>query len=159
MARVMVDTWFATHNDQISEEALRQRRNEWGYTQSEQGWRRAIRQANGETEKVLIATHESQVVAVTTWKLASPDRAEVTTLYVDVAHQRSGIGSRLVDMAIGHFSNLGVPALHIAVLATNNPARSFYESQGGRICGTREHTEGQEVVYAWKLNDMQQDDE
>ncbi len=48
MARVIVDTWFATHTEQVAPEVLQQRRNEWGYAQSEKGWRRSIADAGAQ---------------------------------------------------------------------------------------------------------------
>ena len=151
MARVMVDAWFAAHKGQVSNEAFQQRRDEWGYAESEQGWSRTIREADGVSPQMLVATDEGQIVAVAASEVTGADCAEVGALYVDVPYQRTGIGRRLVEAAIDHYRNLGISTLHIAVLATNRPARQFYERLGGRNAGTRDDPEGLEIIYAWDL--------
>jgi N-acetylglutamate synthase-like GNAT family acetyltransferase len=152
MARVMVDTWFAAHKGQVSDEAFQQRRDEWGYTESEQGWCRAIRETDGLMAQVLVATDEDQVIAVAASEVTTADCAEIGSLYVNVPYQKSGIGSRLVETTKDHYRSLGVSTLHIAVLAANQPARRFYERLGGRNSGTRDDPEGLEIVYAWDLS-------
>ena len=153
MARVLVDTWFSAHEGQVSDEAFRKRRDEWGYVESEQGWRRAIREAHEVSAQILVATDDNAVVAVGAAEVTEANCVEVGALYVDVRHQRSGIGRRLLEAAMDHYRTLGVATLHIAVLATNEPARRFYEHLGGRSSGTRHHPEGQEMIYAWDLSD------
>lgn len=157
MARVIVDTWFAAHKGQVADETFQQRRQEWGYKDSEQGWRRTIPEADGVSAQVLVATDEGQVVAVAASEVTGPDCAEVGSLYVDVPYQRSGIGRRLVEATIDHYRGLGIAILHIAVLATNPPARRFYEKLGGRNACTREDPDGLQIVYAWDLADIERD--
>ena len=154
MARVMVDTWFAAHKGQVSDDAFQQRRDEWGYTESEQGWSRTIREADGVSAQMLVATDEGRVIAVAASEVTGADCAEVGSLYVDVPYQRSGIGRRLVESTIDHYRNLGISTLHIAVLATNLPARRFYERLGGRDAGTRDDPDGLEIVNAWDLTSI-----
>ena len=149
MARVIVDTWFAAHEGQVPDEAIRQRRVEWGYPESEQSWRRSIREADGVDSLVLVATDDGQVVAVAASELRGADCAEMEALYVSVPYQGSGIGRRLVVAAIDHYRDLGIFTLHIAVLAANRPARKFYERLGGRTSSTRDGDDGLEIVYAW----------
>jgi len=149
MARVIVDTWFAAHEGQVPDETIRQRRAEWGYPASEQGWRRSIREADGVTSLVLVATDGDQVVAVAASEVRGADCAEMEALYVSVPYQRSGIGRRLLEAAIDHYRGLGILTLHIAVLAANRPARRFYERLGGQASSTRDGDDGLEIVYAW----------
>ncbi|MFT7652940.1 MAG: GNAT superfamily N-acetyltransferase [Limisphaerales bacterium] len=151
MARVIVDTWFVAHKGHVSDEAFQQRRDGWGYAESEKGWRRTIREADGGSAQILVATDEDQVIAVAASEITATNCAEVGSLYVDVSYQRSGIGHRLVKAAIDHYRNLGISTLHIAVLAANGPARRFYESLGGRNWGTRDDPDGLEIVYALDL--------
>jgi GNAT superfamily N-acetyltransferase len=155
MARVMVDTWFAAHKGHVSEETFQQRRDEWGYTESEQGWCRTIPGADGVSAQMLVATVEGLVIAIAASEVTGADCAEVGALYVDVPYQRSGIGRRLFDATIDHYRSLGISTLHIAVLAANRPARRFYESLGGRDSGTRDDPDGLEIVYAWNLVDVE----
>ena len=154
MARVVVDTWFAAHKGQVSAAAFQQRRDEWGYPESETGWRRTLREADGLSALMLVATDEGRVVAVAASDVTGADCAEVGTLYVNVPYQRSGIGRRLVAATIDHYRNRGISTLHIAVLAANRPARQFYEKLGGRISGSRDHEDGPEVVYEWDLAEV-----
>jgi len=151
MARVTVDTWFAAHKGQVSDESFQQRRDEWGYAESEQGWSRTIREADGVSAQMLVAADEGQAIAVAASEITGPDCAEVGSLYVAVPYQRSGIGRRLVEATIDHYRSLGISTLHVAVLTTNWPARRFYESLGGRDAGTRDDPDGLEIVYAWDL--------
>ena len=151
MARVIVDTWFAAHEGQVPDEKFQQRRNEWGYHESERGWRRLLREVG--KALVLVATDDDKVVAVAATEIAEPDIAETGALYVDVPYQRSGIGRRLVATIMAHYRNRGIARLQIAVLAANPPARRFYESLGGEKVGTRDDPEGLEIVYAWDLTE------
>ena len=151
MARVMVDTWFAAHSQQVSARALQKRRDEWGYTESEQGWRRTIREADGVSAHILVATDEDEVIAVAASEVTGADCAELGALYVNAAHQRSGTGRRLLDATIHHYRDAGISLLRVAVLAANRPARQFYEEQGGRVSGSRDDEDGPEIVYAWDL--------
>lgn len=159
MAHVIVDTWFIAHEGHVSDGTLRQRRDEWGYMESEQGWRRSIREADGVSTQALVATDEDQIVAVAASEVTEANCAEMGALYVDVRFQRSGIGRRLVEATIDHYQKLGISTLHIAVLAANRPARRFYENLGGRNSGTRNDPEGLEIVYAWDLAGLEQSDE
>lgn len=156
MARVIVDTWFAAHKGQVSEARYQQRRDTWGYAESERGWRRSIGEADGESARVLVAADQGRIIAVAASEVIGKDHAEVGALYVDSSHQRAGIGRRLLHATIDHYRRLRIPTLHIAVLAANRPARDFYEALGGRESGTREEPDGVEVVYAWNLSGSSQ---
>ena len=142
MARVTVDTWFAAHEGQVSDESFRKRREEWGYLESEKGWRRSIREAAETAAYVLVATDDGRVVAVAASEPVGIDAAEVGALYISVPYQRLGIGSRLLAAVGEHYRRSRISTLHIAVLATNLPARRFYESLGGEASGTRDDPEG-----------------
>ncbi len=152
MARVIVDTWFAAHTNQVSERALQRRKDEWGYAESEQGWLRSLRAQNDGSAYTLVATRAGQVIAVAASELSGIERAEVGALYVDARYQRSGIGRRLLDAMFDYYTSLGMTTLHIAVLASNAPARRFYERLGGERCGTRDDPDGLEIVYEWRLS-------
>ncbi len=154
IARVVVDTWFAAHKGQVSDETFQQRRDEWGYTESEQGWRRTIQEADGVSAQVLVATDEDEIIAVAASEATGADCAEMGSLYVDFAHQRSGVGRRLLEATIEHYRSTGLSTLRVAVLATNRPARRFYENLGGRVSDTRVHEDGPEVVYTWGLTQI-----
>ena len=83
-------------------------------------------------------------------------RAEVYTLYVLPAHQRKGVGRRLLAAATQHLGDRGFESLIVWVLASN-PARAFYESLSGRPAGARTIRLGgrhlQEISYVWESLD------
>ncbi len=151
MARVIVDTWFAAHEGQVSAERYEQRRASWGYAESAEAWQRAFAEANRLTQ-LLVAISEGQLVAVLAAEASSDEEAEVGALYVDVPHQGSGVGRRLLETVMDNYRRHGVRRLVIAVLATNHPARRFYERMGGVSAGTREDPDGLEMLYTWDLD-------
>jgi ribosomal protein S18 acetylase RimI-like enzyme len=55
---------------------------------------------------------------------------EIATLYVDPRHWRRGVGRALVDSVVIAALERGFQAMSLWVLATNAPARAFYESLG-----------------------------
>ena len=161
MARVMVDTYLAAHRGQMPEHLWQKRRDEWTYSESEKGWRRVIADIDDETtpdDALLVAMDADQVVALvySSVSSATPDLASVKALYVEVTHQRRGIGRRLVRAVVGQYGPTSVNVLHIGVLASNAPARRFYESIGGRLALEREFDEEgvmrPEVVYEWNMD-------
>lgn len=65
----------------------------------------------------------------------SPTRVPATyavlrSLYVDPAHQRSGIGTALVDGFLGWASGHGCAEAHVDAYAANTGAHAFYERHG-----------------------------
>jgi ribosomal protein S18 acetylase RimI-like enzyme len=60
---------------------------------------------------------------------------DLTTLYVDPAAWRRGVGHRLLDAAIDSLATAGVRDLMLWVFAENVPARRFYDSTGWRADG------------------------
>jgi GNAT superfamily N-acetyltransferase len=162
MAQVMVDSWLAAHRGQVPEAQWQQRRQEWTYTESERGWHRSLTEIEAGTNPqscVYVAVIASgEVVGVAVGCLAEldllPNAAEVSVLYVHPTAQGQGVGRRLVQQVATHQAALGRRALLIGCLATNAPARCFYEALGGRVVGTHE-TEDEgfkepQVVYGWE---------
>jgi ribosomal protein S18 acetylase RimI-like enzyme len=66
---------------------------------------------------------------------AAPDTGEIASIYVDPAHWRAGLGRELMAAGVEHARAAGYRALTLWVLASNAPARSFYERQGFRADG------------------------
>jgi GNAT superfamily N-acetyltransferase len=64
--------------------------------------------------------------------------AEVYALYVLPEHWRTGVGRRLLAIAVEHWRALGSAAMVLWVLEANAPARSFYEAMGWRPDGARQ---------------------
>ena len=63
---------------------------------------------------------------------------EVYALYVDPSRQARGAGSRLLAVAAGQLAESDYADASLWVLAGNQPARRFYESQGWRADGTEQ---------------------
>jgi ribosomal protein S18 acetylase RimI-like enzyme len=159
MGRVMVDTYLAAHRDQMPAELWAKRTQEWTYSVSEQGWASTLREiAAGSHECAYVA--EAPGAEIVGLILAGPPQTEllpqsgeVFALYVRDSYQGHGLGRRLVQAAAAHLSQLGMSALLIGCLATNTPARCFYESLGGTLVDERLFNEEgvmlPEVVYGW----------
>jgi len=69
-------------------------------------------------------------------RAALPDGTlDLTTIYLDPAVWRRGIGRRLLERATDDLASRGVPHLMLWVFEANAPARRFYESAGWRADG------------------------
>ena len=159
MARFGIDTFLTAHKGQISEEALRKRKEEWSQEESERNWHRTLREiSDGISPRscVYIALDQSgEVIGIA---MGCPTEAaahvgEIVSIYVRTSHQRQGIGRRLVQAVAIHLAQHGMTALQIGALRANAPARRFYESLGGRVIGERTYEEGgvlePGLVYGW----------
>lgn len=60
---------------------------------------------------------------------------EVFELYVDPAAQGHGGGSKLLEVAIEHFTAVGFVRAELSTLTTNRPAQTFYERHGWTATG------------------------
>lgn len=161
MAQVMINTWFAAHRGQVPEEQWQRRRVEWTYADSERSWRRTLTEIeSGANTKdcIYVAVTEGGEVAGVALGFPTgfdllPNAAEVGLLYVLPAYHGQGLGRRLVQRVAVHQANLGRSALLISCLATNTPARRFYEALGGQLIGTRQTEDygfpEPQVVYGW----------
>jgi ribosomal protein S18 acetylase RimI-like enzyme len=65
-----------------------------------------------------------------------PQKLEIKNLYVSPAHQRQGIGRRLMGGIAHRLSTAGARGIGLGVVAGNDAALAFYQSLGGRISGT-----------------------
>lgn len=78
--------------------------------------------------------------------------AEVQVLYLLPEHQRQGQGAALLRSMARGFEQRGMRALEIWALE-DNPARTFYDRQGGIVRGRRDTPVGsqrlREVQYVW----------
>jgi ribosomal protein S18 acetylase RimI-like enzyme len=89
---------------------------------------------------------------------------EFSALYVLAAHQRRGLGRRLMALMAEDLMAREVRGAALWVLRDNQPARRFYEALGAKVVGRRietvgEHVRGErraqgddelhEVAYGW----------
>ena len=164
MSRVFVDTFRTAHRGQIPEALVLERT----YETSASGWERALRKiaetgAHGESIWVAV-DGDGRIVGLAMggppkpWAADDPIRlhhptGECYALYVDVPHQRGGVGRALLAGLAGFLAAHGVRRLLVGVLAVNEPARVFYERVGGVLLGEREFDDSgvllDEVVYVW----------
>ena len=159
MARVIVDTFLAAHADQMPEEAIKRRREEWTHEVSANAWRRSLRNIASGVDKVeciFVACDESGDVIGMAMGVPAEGQThtgEVSALYVRQDQQGRGVGRRLVQAAAAWLHAQGHTALHISVLAANAPARKFYEAIGGTVIGEQELDEYgfvlPGVIYGW----------
>ncbi|MEO7911506.1 MAG: GNAT family N-acetyltransferase [Roseiflexaceae bacterium] len=163
MGRVMVDTHLAAHRDQMPAEAWAKRAQEWTYEESAQGWARTLREiAAGAGDCIYLAEDmQGNIVGlVMGGPIGEPADADtrpqsgaIDALYVQASHQGRGLGRQLLQAVAIHLAQHGISALQIGCLATNAPARRFYEALGGQLIDERLFNEEgimlPEVVYGW----------
>lgn len=162
IARIHVDTWHATYAGIIPDAYLvsmdmgRQRRL----------WQQTV-QAGGQTggsghQAFVAALATGEVVGFTSCGPArrdmlprrAPYDGEVYTLYVALDHQGHGHGKRLLETCFGALRDQDKSEVILWVLAAN-PARFFYEAQGGRKVAERIEkfagAELEELGFGWDL--------
>lgn len=159
IARIHVENWRSTYagiipdSYLISMDQARQRRV----------WRQTL-QGSGAGHSVMVAaTVEAGVVGFAScgpsrrgWlPQRSPYDGEVFTLYVALDHQGEGHGQRLLEACFGTLRNQDKSAAIVWVLAAN-PARFFYEAQGGHKVAERIESfagaELEELAFGWDLS-------
>lgn len=103
--------------------------------------------------RVVGFTHFAPLRSPGPQKTAPTDYGEVTTLYVDPALQRRGIGTRLLKVAFARMSAVGLMRVRLWSLAENTAGNAFYERCGGQAGETAEFTLGGakivEIAYDW----------
>ena len=150
IARVHVDAWWTTYRGIVPDEYLASLSHEG----RERMWRAVLGEFR-DRHVAYVADHPK--FGVVGFALASgtsdPEfKGEVLALYVLAAHQRGGIGRRLLAAVVRELVERGMASLMLWVLR-DNPSRGFYEALGGRV--VREKTEEiggavlVEVAYGW----------
>ena len=160
MGHVMVASYLAAHRDQQPAEVWAKRAAEWTPAVSAQGWARTLREiAAGERPQdcVYVGVHDGTIVGLAMGGPADaeahPQTGAVYALYISTHNQGQGLGRHLVQAVAADLAQKGMTALQIGCLATNTPARGFYQAIGGRLVGERLFDEDgvmlPEVVYEW----------
>lgn len=72
---------------------------------------------------------------------AKPATAEITAIYADPEHYRSGTGAALMAAALDEARRRGDRVLTLWVIETNQLSRRFYERHGLRWDGSEKHLE------------------
>jgi ribosomal protein S18 acetylase RimI-like enzyme len=161
LARVIVDTGRSAYRGQIPDEVLFKPTLAEAYVESERNWQRSLQEiADGRNPQARIYVAEDETSAVVGLAMGGPPKqkllpnsGEIYVLYVCEQQQQRGLGRALVQAVATHLAQMGMLALLIGCLATNTPARRFYERLGGRVVAEREHDQDgallPEVVYGW----------
>lgn len=162
LARVIVDSGRAAHRGQVPDESLFKDPLEEAYAESERNWRRSLQEiADDPQPEACLYVAEDGTGAVVGLAMGGPPKqemlpnsGEVYVLYVRPKQQGRGYGRALVQTVTAHLMQRGRSALLIGCLATNLPARRFYERLGGRAVAEREFDQDgvllPEVVYGWR---------
>lgn len=170
LARVHVDTWRTTYPRIVPAQWLAS----LSYEAGQERWERYISEPEP-GQFVLVAEHATE--GIVGFVSAGPNRAagvnrtagpgpaaessaaaeafdsEIYALYILQAHQRRGIGRRLVGEAARELAGQGHKSAIVWVLA-DNPNRAFYAALGGREGGHQTQDIGgaalDEVAYVWQ---------
>ena len=118
-------------------------------------WRRQL--ASGTARGIAIAELDGLIVGFAscakqrTAELAAAGYAsEVTAIYVLRAGQGRGAGRLLMQAMARRLIAEGYRSMALWMLATNTPARGFYERLGGTIVAERVEDGVPEVAYGWR---------
>jgi GNAT superfamily N-acetyltransferase len=161
MGRVMVESWLSAHRGQVPEAAWQKRVAEWTPEVSARGWARTLSDEAGRdlaTAVYLVAEDDAgDLIGLVSGAPAEDGPrgsiAEVGALYVLPDRRGQGVGGSLLTAVARAMVERGVSALHVGVLASNLPARSFYEAKGARAIGERTFDEHGYLlpltIYAW----------
>ena len=151
IARVHVETWRSTYAGLVPDHYL--------LGMSVQGqalrWKKLLRRLPRGQGVLVAATPDGAVVGFGSWAPARnrppPASGEIQTLYVAVDWQGRGLGAALLANLLRALATEGHADAYLWVLA-ENPARFFYERQGGQRAAEQvEHFAGTQLLeYAYR---------
>lgn len=150
IATVYVETWRNTYAGSLPDKVLLT----MSIGRQAASWAKSIRQGR---EIVQVAEDsEAGIVAVGSCGANRSRRAnykgEIYTLYVASDYQNQGIGEGLLASMFEALHAVGHDSAMVWVLS-DNPARFFYETVGGRRAGDRDEkiwgVTLQEIAYGW----------
>jgi ribosomal protein S18 acetylase RimI-like enzyme len=160
IGQLMVTTYLAAHRDQMPPEVWAKRHKEWTPEVSAQRWAQTLRELAADAEVsecIFVAEGGGELLGLAMGGPAHvellPQTGAVYSLYVRQEQQGRGLGRCLVQTVARQLAARGMTALQIGCLASNAPARRFYEALGGHLVGERLFDEDgvmlPEVVYGW----------
>jgi len=144
VARIHVRSWQSGYRGQIPDSVLdaldiEQRAGVWKKNIAEPG--RVLLLAQLDTRTIGFCSLSPSRDAG-----AAPDTAEVTAMYVDPDHYRSGAGTALMAAACAEARGRGDRLLTLWVIDTNQRGRRFYESCGLRWDGATQEVKRPEYT-------------
>jgi GNAT superfamily N-acetyltransferase len=132
IAQVRVDSWRTTYRGQIPDAYL----DAMQVDASTAMWERVLA-AGSPATSVFVATHDGQVIGFAAANALQPPKhganAEITAVYLRREFQRVGLGRRLLAEVVNAQRAHGATAMIVWVIASNKPARRFYEGLGGEL--------------------------
>jgi GNAT superfamily N-acetyltransferase len=153
IAEVRVDAWRSTYRGMIPDSYLDAMKVE----DSEALWQRVLAAAPN-TTSVFVAVGDEGVIAFAAGMMLAEPRfgldAELTAIYVQPRHQRTGIGRRLVREVVAAQRAVGATGVLTWVIAQNRGARKFYEGLGAELLVEQPFEwDGMDLVeagYGWR---------
>jgi ribosomal protein S18 acetylase RimI-like enzyme len=116
-------------------------------------WRTVLARRR-DTEQIIVAEESGQIRGYAHFgpsrdPSAPPSTAELYSLYVAPSHWRRGFGRRLLAESLRELARMTFDDVTLWVLATNRPARAFYERFGWTADGSEKagHPAMTEVRY------------
>ena len=108
--------------------------------QQVRGWRETFE--HDTDPGVAIALDGDRIVGVVSWGPTRDDdvpdaTGEIGMLYVSPDHVGTGLGRRLLELALGNLGRAGFARATLWVLEANERGRGFYEHMGWRPDGAR----------------------
>ncbi len=131
IAGIAVRTWWHSHTDFVSPEALAERTVEnltprWTARIQEPGREVWVAEAGGR-----IAGYAA--ISASADRDATPLTGSLDALYVDPPAQGAGLGTLLLGHAARRLADRGCACATLWVFAENGQARAFYERRGWRL--------------------------
>jgi ribosomal protein S18 acetylase RimI-like enzyme len=158
IAAVHVAAWRETYTGLVPERLL----SDLSVEERTSRWRRILTELDASVESgVFVAVRPDQAVVGfgscgrqrEAALVSSGFEGEFSALYVLKAHQRQGLGRRLMAPMARDLMARGLRSAALWVLRENEPARRFYEALGAQSIGARVETHGDvdlDVVdYGW----------
>lgn len=148
---VLVDSMRAAYRGILPSASL----DQLSYEKSESSFRAKL-EAGGDVIAFVAAEADDSIVG---YAVAGPEKTrggeydgEILDLYFLKEHQGRGYGRALMLACVERMPSVGMTSMPVWVLA-ENPARTFYEAQGGSVVRERTLTIGGRdataVAYAW----------
>lgn len=156
LAQVHETTWRETYIGLMSEQML----DALTADARTEAWRRILSGETGYLSTTYVAERAGEFVAFGSCGeqrneefAAAGYEGEFAAVYVLNAHQRRGLGTRLMAVMMSDLADRGLAGFTLWVPRDNIPARSLYEQLGGRLIGQRTDAREQgtlvEVAYGW----------
>lgn len=139
---VLSTTWQATYTN-LSSETIQQVKEKWHSVEF------LTQQIKNPKFYFPIAILEGKVVGIATSAENEAGIADVFRLYILPEHQGQGIGTKLLDKVIEHYSQ--TKQLRVYVEENNLKAIAFYEHKGFKKIRKEEETSFGEVMVDWVM--------